>query len=144
VSGHPRFVHPRAPRRKRRSPAQRIQVRQSLERLFLRRVRKVFFCLFVVIYADTMLTQDDMRQPEVAFCLLSGATYTQATSVGARAQGVCNLQFRNQKTRLFGRCYDHNFLRFLLIFGEKICVFLKNLCYNQFFSKFGFVLSQKR
>jgi hypothetical protein len=25
-----------------------------------------------------------------------------------------------------GRCYDHNFLRFLKIFGEKIGVFLKN------------------
>jgi hypothetical protein len=26
----------------------------------------------------------------------------------------------------WGRCYDHNFLRFLTIFGEKIGVFLKN------------------
>jgi hypothetical protein len=30
-----------------------------------------------------------------------------------------------------GRCYDHNFLRFLTIFGEKIGVFLKNQCYDQ-------------
>jgi hypothetical protein len=35
-------------------------------------------------------------------------------------------------------------MRFLPIFGEKIGVFLKNLCYDQLFSKFSFVLSQKR
>jgi hypothetical protein len=29
-----------------------------------------------------------------------------------------------------GRCYDHNFLRFSTIFGEKIGVFLKNQCYD--------------
>jgi hypothetical protein len=33
----------------------------------------------------------------------------------------------------WGRCYDHNFLRFLPIFGEKIGVFLKNQCYDQNF-----------
>jgi hypothetical protein len=43
-----------------------------------------------------------------------------------------------------GRCYDHNFLRFLTIFGEKIGVFLKYQCYDQKFSKFSLVLSQKR
>jgi hypothetical protein len=32
------------------------------------------------------------------------------------------------------RCYDHNFLRFLTIFGEKIGVFLKNQCYDQNFA----------
>jgi hypothetical protein len=31
------------------------------------------------------------------------------------------------------QCYDHNFLRFLTIFREKIGVFLKNQCYHQFF-----------
>jgi hypothetical protein len=44
----------------------------------------------------------------------------------------------------WGRCYDHNFLRFFPIFGEKIGVFLKCQCYDQLFSKFSFVLSQKR
>jgi hypothetical protein len=33
-----------------------------------------------------------------------------------------------------GRCYDHNFMRFLTIFGEKIGVFLKNQCYDQNFA----------
>jgi hypothetical protein len=33
-----------------------------------------------------------------------------------------------------GRCYDHNFLRFSTIFGEKIGVFLKNQCYDQNFA----------
>jgi hypothetical protein len=28
-----------------------------------------------------------------------------------------------------GRCYDHNFLRFFPIFGEKIGVFLKYQCF---------------
>jgi hypothetical protein len=42
-----------------------------------------------------------------------------------------------------GRCCDHNFLRFFPILGEKIGVFLKNQCYDQFFPKLSFVLSQK-
>jgi hypothetical protein len=33
-----------------------------------------------------------------------------------------------------GRCYDHNFLRFLTIFGKTIGVFLKNQCYDQNFA----------
>jgi hypothetical protein len=33
-----------------------------------------------------------------------------------------------------GRCYDHNFLRFLTMFGEKIGVFLKNRWYDQIFA----------
>jgi hypothetical protein len=41
-----------------------------------------------------------------------------------------------------GRCYDHNFLRFSPIFGEKIAVFLKNQCYDQFFNSSS--LSKKR
>jgi hypothetical protein len=45
---------------------------------------------------------------------------------------------------IWGRCYDDNFLRFLPIFGEKIGVFLKYQCYDQFFSKCSFVLSKKR
>jgi hypothetical protein len=44
---------------------------------------------------------------------------------------------------IWGRCYDHNFRRFFLIFGEKFGVFLKYQCYDQLFSKFCFVLSQK-
>jgi hypothetical protein len=43
-----------------------------------------------------------------------------------------------------GRCYDHSFLRFSTIFGEKIGVFLKNQCYDQNFAEFSFVLIQKR
>jgi hypothetical protein len=39
----------------------------------------------------------------------------------------------------WGRCYDHNFLRFFSIFGEKIGVFIKNQRYDQLFSKLGFV-----
>jgi hypothetical protein len=34
----------------------------------------------------------------------------------------------------WGRCYDHNFLQFSTIFGEKIGVFLKNQCYDQNFA----------
>jgi hypothetical protein len=44
----------------------------------------------------------------------------------------------------WGRCYDHNFLRFLPIFGEKIGFFLKIQCYDKKFAQFSFVLSQKR
>jgi hypothetical protein len=44
----------------------------------------------------------------------------------SKAETIC---FWNAPTR--GRCYDHNFLRFLPIFGEKIGVFLKNQCYDQ-------------
>jgi hypothetical protein len=34
-----------------------------------------------------------------------------------------------------GRCYDHNYLRFLPIFCEKFCVFLKNQFYDANFTK---------
>jgi hypothetical protein len=43
-----------------------------------------------------------------------------------------------------GRRYDHNFLRFLIIFDEKIGVFLKNQCYDHLFEKNCFGASQKR
>jgi hypothetical protein len=46
-------------------------------------------------------------------------------------------------TLLWGRCYDHDFLRFLTLFGEKNGVFLRNQCYDQHFALFAFVLSQK-
>jgi hypothetical protein len=45
---------------------------------------------------------------------------------------------------IWGRCYDHNFLRFSPIFGEKIGAFLKNHCYDQVFRKTSFSLSKKR
>jgi hypothetical protein len=35
------------------------------------------YAIFVAIYVDSMLTQVNTRQPEVAFCFMSGATYTQ-------------------------------------------------------------------
>jgi hypothetical protein len=50
---------------------------------------------------------------------------------------------RDRRIGYWGRCYDHNFLRFSTIFGEKNDVFLKNQ-YLIIFSKFSFVLSQKR
>jgi hypothetical protein len=37
--------------------------------------------------------------------------------------------------RTWNRCYDHNFLRFSTIFGEKIGVFPKNQCYDHNFFK---------
>jgi hypothetical protein len=43
-------------------------------------------------------------------------------------------KFWNQNFESWGRCYDHNFLRFLTIFGEKIGVFLENQCYDQNFA----------
>jgi hypothetical protein len=52
---------------------------------------------------------------------------------------IFSLDFENK-----GRCYDHNFLRFLPIFGEQIGVFFKNQCYDQNFALFSFVSSQKR
>jgi hypothetical protein len=36
---------------------------------------------------------------------------------------------------IWGQCYDHNFLRVLPNFGEKIGVFLKNQCYDHNFCK---------
>jgi hypothetical protein len=48
------------------------------------------------------------------------------------------------KLHSWGRCYDHNFLRFSTIFGKKIGVFLKKQCYDQNFALFSFVLSKKR
>jgi hypothetical protein len=41
---------------------------------------------------------------------------------------------------IWGRYYDHNFLRFSTILGEKIGVFLKNQCYDQFFQNLALFL----
>jgi hypothetical protein len=67
------------------------------------------------------------------------------------ARDICNgfaMTYLKVKTDQWfltrGRCYDHHFLRFLPIFGEKIGVFLKNQCYDQNFAYFSFVLRQKR
>jgi hypothetical protein len=43
----------------------------------------------------------------------------------------------------WGRCYDHNFQRFLPIFGEKIGVFLKNQCYDHNFQRFLPIFGKK-
>jgi hypothetical protein len=43
-----------------------------------------------------------------------------------------------------GRCCDHNFPRFSIIFGDNYGVFLKNQYYDPIFASFNFVLSQKR
>jgi hypothetical protein len=45
---------------------------------------------------------------------------------------------------VWGRCYDHNFLRFSTIFGKKIGVFLKNQCHGENFAQISFVLRPKR
>jgi hypothetical protein len=41
--------------------------------------------------------------------------------------------FTDQRLHFRGQCFDHNFLRFSPIFGEKIGVFLKKQCYYNFF-----------
>jgi hypothetical protein len=56
----------------------------------------------------------------------------------------CSCKFRSRWIGSRGRCYDHNFLRFLTIFGEQISVFLKSQCYDQNFAYLSFVSSQKR
>jgi hypothetical protein len=43
----------------------------------------------------------------------------------------------------WGRCYNHNFLRFLSIFGEKMAFFLKNQYNDQLFAKTSSSLSKK-
>jgi hypothetical protein len=48
------------------------------------------------------------------------------------------------KLEAWGRCYDHNFLRFGTIFGEKNGVFLKNQGYDQTCALFSSVFGQKR
>jgi hypothetical protein len=49
--------------------------------------------------------------------------------------GQFNSMYRRPASVTRGRCYDHNFLRFFLIFGDKIGVFLKYQCYDQLFFK---------
>jgi hypothetical protein len=43
-----------------------------------------------------------------------------------------------------GQCYDHNFRRFLPIFGEKMVFFMKTNVMIQFLHNLAFVLSKKR
>jgi hypothetical protein len=63
-------------------------------------------------------------------------------ATGKRRAAECPTEVESAQWTGGGRCYDHNFLRFLTIFGEKIGVFLKNQCYDQNFAYFCFVLSQ--
>jgi hypothetical protein len=63
---------------------------------------------------STCLSQNLVR-PQTAFVFM-GTTY---------------LPTYTKKLTIRGRCYDHNFLRFLTIFSEIIGVFLKNQCYDQ-------------
>jgi hypothetical protein len=59
-------------------------------------------------------------------------------------QSGCSGEKQRRAKTFWGRCYDHNFRRFLTILGEKIAVFLKNQCYDHNFAKLRFVLGQKR
>jgi hypothetical protein len=47
-------------------------------------------------------------------------------------------------TNTGGRCYDHNFLRFVPFFGDKMTFFSKTNVTITIFVKTSFVLSQKR
>jgi hypothetical protein len=48
--------------------------------------------------------------------------------------------FTSSANNIWGRCYDHNFLRFSPIFGEKIGVFLKKLMlWSHFWKKLAVV-----
>jgi hypothetical protein len=55
---------------------QELRERQEAEAQQMRRqVKKLLFWMFfVAIYSYSLLTQDNMRQPEVAFCFMLGAT----------------------------------------------------------------------
>jgi hypothetical protein len=47
----------------------------------------------------------------------------------AAASFCCNIfaaRISAMLIKAWGRCYDHNFLRFLLLFGEKMAFFSKN------------------
>jgi hypothetical protein len=65
---------------------------------------------------------------------LNGKLTGMAFRVPTPDVSVVDLTVRLAKVSARGRCYDHNFLRFLPIFGEKIGVFLKNQCYDQNFA----------
>jgi hypothetical protein len=70
------------------------------------------------------------------------ATFPQSDDVTLE---TARLQFQvPASTQTWGRRYDHNFLRFLPIFGEKFGVFLKNHCYDHIFAKTSNSLSKKR
>jgi hypothetical protein len=62
---------------------------------------------------------------------------------------LCSIVFVAVKSRqiglekIWGLFYDHNFRRFLPIFGEKISAFLKNQCYGQFRQKLAVVWVKK-
>jgi hypothetical protein len=70
--------------------------------------------------------------------------YTKIGIIGMQIYHLATLLNPPTHCPIRGRCYDHNFLQFFPIFGEKIGGFLKYQCYDQLFSKFCFVLSQKR
>jgi hypothetical protein len=70
-------------------------------------------------------------------------TYT-LHALFTEAVEILNAVPKYARTKNRSQCYHHYFLRFFPIFGDKIGVFLKYQCYDQLFSKFSFVSSQKR
>jgi hypothetical protein len=59
--------------------------------------------------------------------------YVSNLTISSRGRCLCSERSCVTLTN-WGGCYDHNFLRFLPIFGKKIGVFLKNQCYDQNFA----------
>jgi hypothetical protein len=62
--------------------------------------------------------------------------------VGSQQRFSTSMAF-DRESCLQGRCYDHNFLRFSPIFGEKIGVFLKKQCSDQCFHNLALFLVEK-
>jgi hypothetical protein len=64
-----------------------------------------------------------MPQPGQVFFFALNKSYHPITLAGFDLTTHSSARRLDHATR--GRCYDHNFLRFSTIFGEKIGVFLK-------------------
>jgi hypothetical protein len=61
---------------------------------------------------------------------------------GWTTDGVGELIGSAVSREAWGRCYDHNFMRFLPIFGKKIGVFLKNQSMIQFLHNLALFLAK--
>jgi hypothetical protein len=117
---------------------------------------EIFICGdFLAFRARTIRPWGLIKWPSLTIALAHHLTTATGCQVGGRNMGRNVLTYTLPRDKLSGdemsenetsggRCYHHNFLRFFPIFGEKIGVFHKYQCYDQLFSKFSFVLSQKR
>jgi hypothetical protein len=80
------------------------------------------------------MTSVDKKEKGLGFAALENNTWLQVHLCTKKYKHLEHSTYFKPYAPTRGRCYDHNFLRFSTIFGEKIGVFPQNQCYDPNFA----------